>query len=112
MKYPPLVPKWVCKTPITVTVYTEGLDEDGAPETAGSYTGYCNYQDGGKALMTQNEKNIDIEGTAMFTGDILPGVDNITGGEAEIFGETREVIKGRKNRNPDGTVNYTTLWLA
>ena len=30
MKFPPLVPTAVCKTPVTLTVYADELDENGA----------------------------------------------------------------------------------
>ena len=39
MKWPSLVDKRLCKTPISVNVYAEGNDEDGAPVIAASYTG-------------------------------------------------------------------------
>ena len=47
MKYPCLVLKSVCTTPITITVYQEGLSEDGEPlkalEINALSKGYLNY---------------------------------------------------------------------
>ena len=110
-KYPELVPKWMCKTPIGVTLYGEGLDEDGAPEVRANVRLYCNYQDGGNAVMTNDQKYVRISGSAYFNGDPFPTISNIAGGYVEIFGETRKIDQGRKSRNPDGTVNFTQLRL-
>ena len=57
------------------------------------------------------KKKVMITGTALFPGDILPELPVIAGGRAEIFGVERQIVQGRKNRNPDGTVNYTEVWL-
>lgn len=109
MKYPELVPDWVCTTPISVTVESESLSEDGAPSAVTVSGLLCNWQDGGKALFTPEQKVIQISGRAYFNGDVIPTVSNITSGTAEIFGETREIAQGFKRRNPDGTVNYTEI---
>lgn len=109
MKYPELVPNWVCTTPISLTIDGEGLTEDGAPVTT-ELTGLkCNWQDGGKTVYTDEQKAIMISGRAYFNGDIAPTMSNLTGGEAEIFGEKREILQGFKRRNPDGTVNHTEI---
>jgi hypothetical protein len=109
MKYPQLVPDWVCTTPITITIDGEGLDEDGAPNSLTNITTVCNWQDGGEAVLTGDQKIIDIKGRAYFNGDIAPSLSNITSGEAVIFGEKREILRGYKRRNPDGTVNHTEI---
>ena len=109
MKYPELVPDWVCKVPITVNIDSEELTEDGSPASVTTITAYCNWQDGGQAVLTGDEKIIDISGTAYFNGDIAPSLSNITGGDAVIFGEKREIRRGFKRRNPDGTVNHTEI---
>jgi hypothetical protein len=109
MRFPQLVPDWVCTTPITITIEGEGITEDGAPAETISVTGMCNWQDGGKSIFTTEQKIVHVSGTAYFNGDIVPGVSNITGGSGIIFGETREIDQGFKRRNPDGTVNYTEV---
>ena len=109
MKYPELVPNWVCTVPITVNIDSEGLDEDGAPIEVVSIDAYCNWQDGGQAVYTGDQKIVDISGTAYFNGDIAPSLSNITSGDAVIFGEKREIHRGFKRRNPDGTVNHTEI---
>lgn len=109
MKYPQLVPARMCKTDISVTLYGEGVTEDGAPEAVLAEKLKCNYQDGGKQVFTKEQKLIHISGKALFTGDIAPNLPNITGGYAIIHGEKRTILEGIKARNPDGTVNYTEL---
>lgn len=109
MKYPELVPKWLCKTPVTLTLYGETLTEDGAPEVLTDITALCNYQDGGRAYFDAEQRYIDVSGRAYFNGDIVPEIANITAGKAVIFGEKRTILKGYKRRNPDGTVNHTEV---
>ncbi len=109
MRYPELVPKWVCTTPIHLTIEGEGLDEDGAPSIVFKGSLLCNWQDGGKVVFTDREKIIEVSGTAYFNGDIVPDLSNIVAGTATVFGELREIRRGFKRRNPDGTVNYTEI---
>ena len=109
MKYPELVPDWVCTVPITVNIDGEGLTEDGSPASVTTINANCNWQDGGQAVLTGDQKVVDISGTAYFNGDIAPSLSNITSGDATIFGEKREIHRGFKRRNPDGTVNHTEI---
>lgn len=109
MRYPDLVPDWVCNTPISLAIEAEEIDEDGAPSFTELEDLLCNYQDGGKALFQAEQKVVDVSGRAYFNGDICPNIPNITSGSAVIFGETREILQGFKRRNPDGTVNHTEV---
>lgn len=111
MKYVKLVPDVVCKTPISVKLYDEGLTERGEPIIVLEAELMCNYQDGAKALMTDQKKIVEISGKAYFNGDIAPDVPVISGGEVTLFGVERRILRGLKARNPDGTVNYTCLEL-
>lgn len=111
MKYPCLVLKSACKIACTVTIYTEGITEDGEPEIAIQGEFKCNYQDGAKTILTKEQKKVEITGTALFCGDIAPNLPVISDGEVTIFGVTRKIARGTKVRNPDGTVNYTRLEL-
>ncbi len=127
MKYPCLVRPQFCKTPIYLTLYGEGLTEDGAPiaiyertelfaqddllpsdNLYGDYI-YCNYQDCAKTVLTAQQKKVEVSGIILIPGDIAPNVPVISGGFAEIDGVKREIVKGVKARNPDGTVNFTEL---
>jgi hypothetical protein len=111
MKYPKLVRKSDCKTPVKVTVFSKDLGEDGEQITYGTIETYCNYQSSGKRVIDDKQQLIDVTGVALFSDDIFSTLSEITHGEVEIFGEKREIIKGSKARNPDGTVNFVRLEL-
>ena len=109
MIYPNLVPYSICKTPIRIVIEEEGLDEDGAPIEAFSADLKCNWQDSAKTVLTGQQKYVRITGKALFNGDICPKVAVISSGYGIIFGERRQICEGIKNRNPDGSVNYTEV---
>ena len=109
MKYPKLVPDRVCKIPVHVRIYAEGISEDGEPITAFEDDLMCNYQDNAKTILTAEQKLVQLGGSALFNGDIAPGMATLSGGEVTLFGVERRIYQGFKCRNPDGTVNYTRL---
>ncbi len=111
MKYPCLVPKRLCKTEISLEFDREGLNEYGEPLDSVRYSGQCNYQDKAKTVLTAEKKLVEINGSALFPGDICPNLPVLSGGSAEIFGVNRRILQGTKARNPDGTVNYTEVLL-
>ena len=69
----------------------------------------CNYQTVRRLSLIKNRNIIQLSGTALFRGDIAPGVAVISGGTVTVFGETRNILQGMKARNPDGSVNYARL---
>lgn len=111
MKYPSLVPKALCKTPIRVVLHREGIDEDGAPMTALTADACCNWQDSAKIIRTDETHTVQLSGVALFPGDLCPELAAIASGTVAVFGESRTIFRGSKARNPDGTVNYTRLEL-
>lgn len=111
MKYPCLVLKQFCTTPIHVRIEQEGVSEDGGPLLAFESDLMCNYQDTAKTVLTAEGKQIQLSGIAMFPGDIAPDLPTLSGGTATVFGAERQIFQGNKARNPDGTVNYTELRL-
>lgn len=111
MKYPCLVLRSVCKTPVTVRIFSEGISEDGEPETALEASLLCNYQDKAKTVITADKTIVQLSAQAFFIGDIAPGLSVISNGEVEINGEVRRIFRGEKARDPDGSVNYTRLDL-
>ena len=109
MKYPCLVRKKDCRVPVHVTIESEGLTEDGGSEILFSADLLCNYQDRAKRVLTDEQKLVLISGSALFPGDVAPGVPELPGGTLTVFGVPRRIEQGMKARNPDGTVNYTRL---
>lgn len=109
MVYPCLVPKYLCKTPISVHLESEEISNLGEPAQVLDLELKCNYQDKAATTLTDEQKLVRITGTAMFPGDIAPSFPTLSGGSVIVFGEERRIVSGRKSRNPDGTVNYCTL---
>lgn len=109
MKFPSLIIRQFCKTPVTVKIYSEGLDENGAPIVVYNGEHLCNYQDKAKTIMTAEKKIVQVNGVILIPDDIVPDVPNISSGEVIINGMKRDIVQGIKNRNPDGTVNFTEL---
>lgn len=109
MKYPDLIPDAICKTDIHVYIEKEELTEDGAPIISIDKDLKCFYQGSAKKVLDSQKKSIVLSGEAYFNGDIAPDVVEITGGYVILFGEKREINRGFKARNLDGTVNYTRL---
>lgn len=56
MRYPCLVPQRLCKTPISIQIDQEGLNEYGEPFSTVTYSGNCNYQDKAKTVLTAEKK--------------------------------------------------------
>lgn len=112
MKYPCLVPKRLCKTPVHVTLEDEGLTEDGGPSLLFDADLMCNYQDTAKTILTAEGKQVQLSGVAMIPGDIAPDIPVLSGGTVTVFGSARRIHQGNKARNPDGTVNYTELRIT
>lgn len=111
MKFPCLVLKSVCTTPITVTVYREGINEDGEPLADLKLELMCNYQDKAKSVLTADKQLVQLSAQAYFIGDIAPNLPTLSNGEVLVNGVRRRIFQGEKARNPDGTVNYTRLDL-
>ncbi len=111
MKYPCLIPEQLCRTDISMEIEQEGLNEYGEPMEMVSYTGRCNYQDRAKTIYTEQKKQVLITGKALLPGDICPELPAISGGHAIVFGKKRRIAQGTKARNPDGSVNFTEVYL-
>ena len=109
MKYPCLVPKRLCKTPVHVHLESEEIDNQGEPKHAFDADLMCNFQDRAKTILTAEKKLVQITGSALFPGDIAPDMPTLSGGTLTAFGEERRIEQGCKNRNPDGTVNFCSL---
>lgn len=111
MKFPCLVDKRFCKTPVTVVIEDAELNEDGELEEQILIQTKCNLQMGVRASFTKDKEKIELSGIALFIGDLCPALSVIASGSIEIDGNTYSINKGTKNLNPDGSVNYTTLEL-
>lgn len=111
MNYPCLIPKQLCQTDISLKLDQEGLSDYGEPLETVSFIGKCNYQDKAKTIYTDQKKQVVITGKALIPGDICPELPTISGGHAIVFGKKRRIAQGTKARNPDGSVNFTEVYL-
>lgn len=109
MKYPCLVPQRLCKTDIHVEIEQEGLDKYGEALPKVVLDLKCNFQDKAKTIFTEQKKLVQITGTALFPGDIVPELPSISGGTVTVYGVQRKIEQGSKSRNPDGSVNFCKL---
>ena len=127
VKFPSLVKKQFCKTPVEVTIYGEGIGEDGSPvvvlERRNLYPKnslyppaqipnggiLCNVQSKAKTVYTKEQKIVQVSAVLLFDGDIAPDSPTLSGGFVILDGVKRNIVQGTKHRNPDGTVNFTEL---
>lgn len=109
MRYPPLVPARLCRTPVQVHLESEEVNDKGKPMLEADLDLFCNYQDKARTILTAEKKLVQVNGCAMFDGDIAPEFPSLSGGYIVVFGRKRRIEQGMKARNPDGTVNY--CWL-
>ncbi len=109
MRYPDLVPKRLCKTPIHVHLESEEITNMGEPAQVLDLDLMCNFQDRAKTILTAEKKLVQITGSALFCGDIASDMPSLSGGFVIVFGEERRIQQGMKARNPDGTVNFCRL---
>ena len=110
MGFPKLVRN--AKTAVHVVIEAEDPNEYGEREVLLDANLLCNYQDAASVRRSSEKQTPSVTGTIYIDGDILPGVAAISSGYVEIFGERREVMKGCKARNLDGSVNYTRIEVS
>ena len=111
MKFPCLVDKRFCKTPVRVVIDSTELNEDGELTQSLELATTCNLQMGARVSLTKDKEKIELSGVGLFIGDLCPSLPVIASGTATINGQEYSINKGTKNYNLDGTVNYTTLEL-
>lgn len=109
MKYPKLVPKKICTTPIVV-YQTEGLNRDGSKKKTIIFEGKCFHQEKAYQKLTAEKQLITLSGAAFFSGDISPKTAVIEG-YTEIGGRQYKIFASEKAKNLDGTINFTKLEL-
>lgn len=112
MVFPCLVEKRFCNTPVTVSIESDAVNEDGELADVFTTETKCNLQMGARASFTKDKEKIELSGVALFIGDLCPDIPVIASGNVTINGNKYGINKGKKNYNPDGTVNYTTLELV
>ena len=110
-KFPNLVLPQFCKTPITLLLNKEEVSEDGEPIQALKIETFCNFQGSAKRIYTDKETFIQVNAVCLFCGDIAPELAEISNGIAIVNDVKRNIITGRKSRNPDNSVNFCEVDL-
>ena len=111
MRWPRLVLPFTQTVAVEAVVDADGLDEDGAPMVAATWEGPCNWQDSTSRRFATDRSEVQVSAVLYVDGDPFPGLWSVSGGWVTIGGDRRALVRARKNRNPDGTVNNTELWL-
>ena len=136
MQYPRLVPPKLCTAKVRV-VFLGGVDIEGREAVLTTYCGRCNLQQKTKQVLTADKRLVTLEAVALFDGDIAPylpqpkgllylrelhALDCENGDKLEteqekpltLSAESTQyrIFRFTKERNPDGTVNYTRLELT
>lgn len=111
MRWPRLVLPFTQSTTVEAEVDADGIDEDGAPVTGVSWSGRCNWQDATATRFAKDRADMEVSATLYVDGDPFPGLWSVGSGTVRVGGEERHIARASKARNPDGTVNHTTIWL-
>ena len=112
MNYPNLVPPWVLTTKAKV-VLTDGVTVSGAPKIVAELDLMCNFSEKTTRTLDEERRLITLSGALYFTGDIAPTLERFDGYVYINGGDVRrEIYRGERGRNFDGTVNFTKLELV
>ena len=90
----------------------EGLNEQGAPEAALTWSGKVIFFEKSRTTMTADQRIVRLEGQVIAKGDIAPSLEVISDGEVSVRGRTYKLYRSERARNPDGSVHHTVLELV
>ena len=95
-----------------VKLYQEGLSEEGEPLTSLDIKNEkCRFVEKSKTIITADGKKVELVGKVILLGDIAPEIKKISGGEVIVNNSKYEIYQASRPRNPDGSVQHTTLEL-
>ena len=112
MAYPCLIPDWALNATATVSIASEGVNEDGEIIPEFTIERKCNLQLKSEVKLDSKKQAVSISGKAYFQGDICPDIRTICGGKVTCNDVDYGINAGSKALNFDGTVNYTELELV
>ena len=112
MAYPCLIPEWALNATATVSIASEGVNEDGEIIPEFTIEQKCNLQLKSEVKLDSKKQAVSISGKAYFQGDICPDIRTICGGKVTCNDVDYSINAGSKALNFDGTVNYTELELV
>lgn len=104
-------PNHLLNTQCTVELNTEGLNEQGEPEAALSWSGKGIFFEKSKTVTTSDNRLVRLEGRIILKGDIAPSIGVISDGSVSINDRVYTIYRSEKARNPDGSIHHTLLEL-
>lgn len=104
-------PNHLLNTQCTVELNSEGLNEQGEPEAALTWSGKGIFFEKSKTVMTADNRIINLEARIVLKGDIAPSIGVISDGIVSINGKEYTIYRAEKARNPNGSVHHTVLEL-
>lgn len=107
----PKLPKKLFNQEWDVTIYQDGISEDGAPFVAATVNTNCFFDGKAYQVMSAEKQIIRLEGKLIALGDLFPTLQTISSGIAEKGELTYKIYKSQRPHNPDGTVYATILEL-
>ena len=102
-------PAHLANVPCAITIYEDGVSEDGGPIVAAEIETKCIFSEHARRVIDADGKVITLEGKAIIKGDIAPDAVSISNGVFVVFGRTYEIHAGHRPRNPDGSVHHSEL---
>lgn len=110
--YPCLIADWALNAIATVSIASEGVNEDGEIIPEFTIERKCNLQLKSEQKLDSKKQSVSLTGKAYFKGDICPDIRTIKGGTLTCNDVNYSINAGSKALNFDGTVNYTVLELV
>lgn len=95
----------ICKVMIS-----DGI-EDGHEVEKVIYNGDCFFMQATKRVQNSEGLWVPLAGLVQIKGDICPDL-HVISGTCEVNGSEAFVCRGRKSRNPDGSVHHTLIELG
>ena len=100
-------PNELLTTGYSISLFQEGVSEDGGPLEAFTNKGKCIFSEKAKRIIDSEGKQITLLGKVIVKGDIAPSLKSVSDGTIEINERTYEIHAGYRPRNPDGTIHHT-----
>lgn len=100
-------PSWLLKTPCTISLNANGINEDGEPIEETTWEGNCIFSEKAKRIINTEGKKITLLGKVIVKGDIAPTFKSVSDGKITINGVSYEIHTGYRPRNPNGSIHCT-----
>lgn len=100
-------PGWLAVTPYNIELKSPDVNPDGEQETLKTNSGMCIFDESSHREITKDGKKIVSNALIMIEGDVAPSLSDVSSGNVTVNGNTYEILKGSRPRNPDGTVHHS-----